>query len=53
MPLITQLVQLTTLNQVKPSACAEMKRLQLLKIGSSQFTPEWNESTRPRSSIAR
>ena len=30
MPLITQLVQCTTLYQVKPSACADMKRLQLL-----------------------
>ncbi len=30
-PLITQLVQLSTLYQVKPSAWAEMKRLQLAK----------------------
>ena len=53
MPLMTQLVQLTMLYQVKPSACTERKRLQLLKIGSPQFGPEWNDSTRPRSSIAR
>ena len=33
MPLTTQLVQLTTLYQVKPSACTEMKRLQLLNAG--------------------
>src|SRR5439155_11794295 len=53
MPLITQLVRCSTLYQVKPSACTERKRLQLLKIGSPQFGPEWNESARPRSSIAR
>ena len=53
MPFTTQLVRCRMLYQVKPSACTEMKRLQLLKIGSFQFGPEWNESTRPRSSIAR
>ena len=53
MPLITQLVQLTMLYQVKPSACTEMKRLQLLKLVSFQFTPEWKAMARPRSSIAR
>ena len=53
MPLMTQFDRLTMLYQVKPSACATRKRLQLLKIGSPQFGPEWNDSTRPRSSIAR
>src|ERR1700759_2385697 len=52
-PLITQFDRLTILYQEKPSACAVRKRLQLLKIGSPQFGPEWNDSTRPRSSIAR
>src|SRR6202023_3378624 len=47
MPLMTQFVQCNTLYQVKPSAWAERKRLQLLKIGSPQFGPEWNDSTRP------
>src|ERR1700691_5336093 len=51
MRLTTQFVQCSTLYQEKPSACAAMKRLQLLKIGSPQFGPEWNDSTRPRSSI--
>ena len=54
MPLITQLVQWRMLYKVKPSACTERKRLQLAKIGSPpQFGPEWNDSTRPRSSMAR
>src|SRR6201988_1846118 len=53
MPLMTQLARLTMLYQEKPSACAFRKRLQILKIGSPQFGPEWNDSTRPRSSIAR
>src|SRR5215468_7284871 len=52
-PLITQLVQCRMLYQLKPRACTERKRLQVLKIGSAQFGPEWNDSTRPRSSIAR
>src|ERR1700723_3393882 len=52
-PLTTQLVQLTMLYQVKPSAWTEMKRLQLLKAVSLQLTPEWNAIDRPRSSIAR
>ena len=50
---MTQLVQWRMLYQLKPSACTERKRLQVLKIGSAQFGPEWNDSTRPRSSIAR
>src|SRR5258707_8328333 len=53
MPFTTQLVRCSTLYQVKPSACTERKRLQLLNIGSPQFGPEWNDSTRPRSSMAR
>src|SRR4051812_22445190 len=53
MPLMTQFDRLTMLYQEKPSACAVRKRLQLLKIGSPPFGPEWNDSTRPRSSIAR
>src|ERR1700758_4074056 len=52
-PLITQLVQLSTLYQVKPSACADRKRLQLANAGSPQFTPEWKAMVRPRSSMAR
>ena len=52
-PLMTQLVRCRMLYQLKPSACTARKRLQLLKIGSPQFGPEWNDSTRPRSSIAR
>ena len=38
MPLITQLVQLTMLYQVKPSACTEMKRLQFLNAVSLQLS---------------
>src|SRR5215471_19329843 len=53
MPLMTQLVQCRMLYQLKPSACTDRKRLQVLKIGSAQFGPEWNDSTNPRSSIAR
>src|SRR6267154_453905 len=53
MPLMTQLVQCRILYQLKPRACTERKRLQVLKIGSAQFGPEWNDSTKPRSSIAR
>src|SRR5260221_3414288 len=53
MPLITQFDRLTMLYQLKPSACATRKRLQLLKIGSPQFRPEWDGLTRPRTSQGR
>src|SRR5262245_46276344 len=53
MPLMTQFEQCRMLYQEKPSACAEMNRLQLWKVESLQNTLEANDSKRRRFSIAR